>query len=49
MIESDIKLALENIKSLISTKTMNLLKKQKFSGAKVLVTKLNSKAAVNDE
>jgi hypothetical protein len=45
MIESEVKLALENIKSLMSTTMMNLLKKQTFSGAKVLVTKLNSKAA----
>jgi len=43
MIESEVKLALENIKSLMSTTMMNLLKKQKFSGAKILVTKLNSK------
>lgn len=48
MIESDVQLAVENIKSLISTKMINLLKKQKFSGAKILVTKLNPEASVKN-
>lgn len=41
MIESDVEMAEKNIKSLISTTMMNLLKKQKFSGAQVLVNKLS--------
>ncbi|CAI6354000.1 unnamed protein product [Macrosiphum euphorbiae] len=48
MIESDVQLAVENIKSSISTKMINLLKKQKFSGAKILVTKLNPEASVKN-
>jgi len=44
MIESEVELAVKNIKSLFSTTMMNLLKEQKFAGAKVLVTKLNSLA-----
>lgn len=46
MIESDVQSAVEKIKSSISTTMLNLLKKQKFSGAKVLVTKLNSEASI---
>lgn len=42
MIESKIKSAEKHIKSLISPKIMKLLQQQKFSGAKVLTTKLKS-------
>jgi len=48
MIESDVQPAVEKIKSSISTTMLNLLKKQKFSGAKVLVTKLNSEASIKN-
>lgn len=42
MIESKIKSAEKHIKSLITPKAMQLLKKQTFSGAKVLTSKLES-------
>lgn len=42
MIESNIKVAAQNIKSLFTTKIMKLLKEQTFSGAKVLSTKLKA-------
>lgn len=48
MIESDVQLAVDNIKSSISTTMIKSLKKQKFSGAKILVTKLNSEASVKN-
>lgn len=44
MIESNVEVAASNIKSLITPKTMQSLKEQTFSGAKVLVNKLNPKA-----
>lgn len=42
MIESNIKVAAQNIKSLITSKTLKLLKEQTSSGAKVLGTKLKA-------
>lgn len=42
MLESNIKLAIENIKTLFSVKITNLLHKQTFFGAKILAIKLDT-------
>jgi len=42
MIESGVESAVNNIKSLFTSKTTKLLQKQTFSGAKILNTKLNA-------
>lgn len=42
IIESNVQMAVTTIKSIIASKSEKLLKKQIFSGAKILTTKLNS-------